>query len=115
LHFIFPSDGSHLLEQDSDAYKTTVKKQIKDWQTSLSHRKNQEWVIAHVVRSDARNPTSNFFQMKSNVLDKIRADFNTDKKDRCVLAGRFQGCDFDYLEMCAACVARSQGQPCSLG
>lgn len=70
--------------EDSDAYKTTVKKQIKDWQTSLSHRKNQEWVIVYVVRSDARNPTTNFFQMKSNVLDKIRADFNTDKKDRCV-------------------------------
>jgi hypothetical protein len=70
--------------EDSDAYKTTAKKQIKDWQTSLSHRKNQEWVIVHVVRSDARNAATNFFQIKSNVLDKIRADFNTDKRDRCV-------------------------------
>ncbi|KAI0256634.1 trafficking protein particle complex subunit 10 [Lactifluus subvellereus] len=70
--------------EDSDTYKATVRKQIKDWQTSLNHRKNQEWVIAHVVRSDARNVSTNFFQMKSNVLDKIRADFNTDKRDRCV-------------------------------
>lgn len=116
LHLISPSDGSHLLEQDSDAYKTTVKKQIKDWQAALSHRKNQEWVIVHVVRSDARNPTTNFFQIKSNVLDKIRADFNTDKKDRYVLTGwSLQCCDFNYLEMRAACVARSQGQSCSLG
>ena len=84
LHRTSSSNSLHLLEQDSDAYKTTVRKQIKDWQTSLSHRKNQEWVIVHVVRSDARNAATNFFQIRSNVLDKIRADFNTDKKDRCV-------------------------------
>ncbi len=116
LCLISSSDSLRLFEQDSDAYKTTVKKQIKDWQTSLSHRKNQEWVIVHVVRSDARNPTMNFFQIKSNVLDKIRADFNTDKKDRCVLAVlSLQCCDFDYLEMRTARVARCQGQPCGLG
>ncbi|KAH9063497.1 trafficking protein particle complex subunit 10 [Lactarius vividus] len=70
--------------EDSDAYKATAKKQIKDWQTSLNHRKSQEWIIIHILRSDTRNPSSNFFQMKGNVLDKIRADFNTDKRDRCV-------------------------------
>ncbi|KAI0306635.1 hypothetical protein B0F90DRAFT_1691802 [Multifurca ochricompacta] len=70
--------------EDSDAYKATARKQIKDWQASLSHRKNQEWIIVHVVRSDARNVSTNFFQMKGNVLDKIKAEFNTDKRDRCV-------------------------------
>ena len=106
----------YALEQDSDAYKTTAKKQIKDWQTSLSHRKNQEWVIVHVVRSDARNAATNFFQIKSNVLDKIRADFNTDKRERCVLTIlSLQCCDFDYLEVRTACMARSQGQSCCLG
>jgi hypothetical protein len=70
--------------EDSDTYKATAKKQIKDWQTSLNHRKNQEWIIVHILRSDTRNASSNFFQMKGSVLDKIRADFNTDKRDRCV-------------------------------
>lgn len=70
--------------EDSDTYKNTAKKQIKDWQTSLNHRKSQEWIIVHVLRSDTRNASSNFFQMKGNILDKIRADFNTDKRDRCV-------------------------------
>ncbi|KAI9446516.1 trafficking protein particle complex subunit 10 [Lactarius indigo] len=70
--------------EDSDTYKATAKKQIKDWQTSLNHRKSQEWIIVHILRSDTRNASSNFFQMKGNLLDKIRADFNTDKRDRCV-------------------------------
>ena len=29
-------------------------------------------------------PTSNFFQLKGSVLDKIRTDFNVDKRDRLV-------------------------------
>ncbi|KAI0288169.1 trafficking protein particle complex subunit 10 [Russula brevipes] len=70
--------------EDSDTYKSAVRKQIKDWKTSLSHRKNQEWIIVNVVRSDARHVATNFFQIKSNVLDKIRTDFNTEKRDRCV-------------------------------
>lgn len=116
LHLVSSFDGLRLFEQDSDAYKTTVKKQIKDWQTSLSHRKNQEWVIVHVVRSDARNAATNFFQIKSNVLDKIRADFNTDKRERCVSTILLlQCCDSDYLEVHTACVAGSQGQSCRLG
>ena len=79
-------------------YKTTARKQIKDWQTSLSHRKNQEWIIVHVVRSDARNVATNFFQIKSNVLDKIRAEFNVDKRDRCVSLSRWlQRRNFDCL------------------
>ncbi|KAI9510228.1 trafficking protein particle complex subunit 10 [Russula earlei] len=70
--------------EDGDTYKSTVKKQIKDWQMLLSHRKNQEWIVVQVVRSNARNVSKNIFQIKSKVLDKIRADFNTDKRDRCV-------------------------------
>ncbi|KAI0273565.1 trafficking protein particle complex subunit 10 [Gloeopeniophorella convolvens] len=70
--------------EDGDIYKATVRKQIKDWLASFGYRKNQEWIIVHVVRSDNRNVSTNFFQMKSNVLDRIRADFNTDKRDRCV-------------------------------
>lgn len=70
--------------EDNDLYKTTVKKQIKDWHSSISQRKNQEWIIVHVVRSDVKTTDRKFFNMKSSVLDKIKADFNIDKRDRCV-------------------------------
>jgi trafficking protein particle complex subunit 10 len=70
--------------QDTETYKNTVKKQIKDWHTPVSQRKNQEWLIVHIVRPDAKATGARLFQVKSSVLDKIKADFNVDKKDRCV-------------------------------
>ncbi|KIJ69219.1 hypothetical protein HYDPIDRAFT_80628 [Hydnomerulius pinastri MD-312] len=70
--------------EDNETYRTTVKKQIKDWQTSVMSRKNQEWLIVHVVRPDAKIVDRKFFTMKGSVLDKIKADFNVDKRDRCV-------------------------------
>lgn len=70
--------------EDAETYKTTVKKQIKDWQTSVNQRKNQEWLIIHVVRPDSKNVDRKFFSMKGSVLDKIKGDFNIDKRDRCV-------------------------------
>ncbi|KAH7889469.1 trafficking protein particle complex subunit 10 [Phlebopus sp. FC_14] len=70
--------------EDNEIYRTTVKKQIKDWQTSVTQRKNQEWLIVHVVRPDAKIVDRKFFNMKGSVLDKMKADFNVDKRDRCV-------------------------------
>ncbi|KAG1827035.1 trafficking protein particle complex subunit 10 [Suillus subaureus] len=70
--------------EDNDSYKANVKKQIKDWHSAISQRKNQEWIIVHVVRSDIKTTDRKFFNMKSSVLDKIKADFNIDKRDRCV-------------------------------
>lgn len=71
-------------DTDIDTYRTTVKKQIKDWHTAITTRKNQEWLILHVVRPDARLPSGNFFQMKGSVLEKMKADFNVEKRDRFV-------------------------------
>ncbi|KAI0341805.1 hypothetical protein BDW22DRAFT_1377071 [Trametopsis cervina] len=70
--------------EDTETYRNTVKKQIKDWHSSVTQRKNQEWLIIHIVRPDAKSTGARIFQMKTSVLDKIRADFNVDKKDRCV-------------------------------
>ncbi|KAG6376390.1 trafficking protein particle complex subunit 10 [Boletus reticuloceps] len=70
--------------EDNEVYRATVKRQIKDWQTSVLPRKNQEWLIVHVVRPDTKVVDRKFFNMKSSVLDKIKADFNVDKRDRCV-------------------------------
>ena len=69
--------------EDADAYKATVKKQIKDWHNLVSTKRHQEWLILHVVRPD-RTLTGNFFAMRSNVTDKIRADFNVGKRERLV-------------------------------
>ncbi|PCH38130.1 hypothetical protein WOLCODRAFT_64398 [Wolfiporia cocos MD-104 SS10] len=70
--------------EDNDIYKNAIKKQIKDWHMSVSQRKNQEWLIVHIVRPDEKTAQGRIFQMKASVLDKIRADFNSDKRDRCV-------------------------------
>ena len=67
-------------------YKNTVRKQIKDWHGTVAQRKNQEWLILLVVRPDARTNPGGFFAMKSSVLDKIKADFNSGKRDRfCII------------------------------
>ncbi|KAJ3796702.1 trafficking protein particle complex subunit 10 [Lentinula aff. detonsa] len=69
---------------DLEAYRATVKKQIKEWHATVTSRKNQEWLILHVVRADTRAQSGAFFTLKGSVLDKVRADFNTDKRERCV-------------------------------
>lgn len=73
-------------------YKATVRRQIKDWLSIVGQRKNQEWLILLVVRQDARaSAAANFFQIKSNVLERIKTDFNTDKRDRCIQITWSQG------------------------
>ena len=70
--------------KDSEAYRAQTRKQIKEWHASVTQRKNQEWLIVHVVRPDQSVAQGRLFQMKTSVLDKVKADFNLDKKDRCV-------------------------------
>lgn len=72
--------------QDSEAYKGSVKKQIKDWHTTVAQRKHQEWLILNVVGPEVRPNPSGLLKMRGTVLDRIKADFNVDKKDRCVAA-----------------------------
>ncbi|THH29639.1 hypothetical protein EUX98_g4553 [Antrodiella citrinella] len=69
---------------DADTYKNTVKKQIRDWHATVAQRKNQEWLIIHVIRPDSKAASQKLFQIKTSVLDKIKGDFNMDKRDRCV-------------------------------
>lgn len=82
--FVYINLTPSISGQDNETYKINTKKQIKDWHTTVSQRKNQEWLIVHVVRPDARTAAGGFFQMKGTVLDKIKADFNVDKRDRYV-------------------------------
>ncbi|GJJ15396.1 hypothetical protein Clacol_009672 [Clathrus columnatus] len=77
--------------EDTDVYKATVRRQIKDWLSIVNQRKNQEWLILLVIRPDNRTPAQGFFAIKGNVLERLRADFNTDKRDRCVQLTWSQG------------------------
>ncbi|KAL7418117.1 trafficking protein particle complex subunit 10 [Mrakia frigida] len=85
--------------EDADTYKSTVKKQLKDWLSLVSQRKNQEWIIVLVVKPDPTTgtvksaspaPTSAAGRLfrGGSVLDKIRGDFNVGKRDRCVQLSR---------------------------
>jgi hypothetical protein len=65
----------------------TVKKQIKDWHNAVSSRKNQEWLILHLVKGETPAQSGGkLFQLKGSVLDKLRTDFNQDKRDRCFVS-----------------------------
>ncbi|KAG9285997.1 hypothetical protein G9A89_022673 [Geosiphon pyriformis] len=70
---------------DNETYRQTVRKQIRDWHTTVSSKKNQEWLIVYVTKHDTiRNAAAKYFNMKGTVFDKIKADFNTSRRDRCV-------------------------------
>ncbi|KAG6865627.1 hypothetical protein C0991_000914 [Blastosporella zonata] len=72
----------YVVNTDLEGYRTTVKKQIKDWHSDVTARKNQEWLIVHIINPKVQTATTNFF--KGTVLEKIRADFNIEKRERCV-------------------------------
>lgn len=74
--------------KDPDVYRGVVKKQIKDWLSIVTQRKNQEWLLLQVLRPEARLATGGggFFAMKGSILDRMKADFNTDKRDRYCLS-----------------------------
>lgn len=90
--------------KDADTYKNTVKKQIKDWHTAVTQRKNHEWLVVHIVRPDSKTGASKLFQLRSSVLDKIKADFNSDKRDRFVfLCSRGADNPWHKLDACSWC------------
>ncbi|CDH50087.1 hypothetical protein RO3G_08432 [Lichtheimia corymbifera JMRC:FSU:9682] len=68
--------------EDNDTYKNRVKKQIKTWVDMCNMKKNQEWMIVFVAGQDAKR-SNNYLGLKTTVYDKIRADFNQGKRDRC--------------------------------
>ncbi|TIA87478.1 hypothetical protein E3P99_03135 [Wallemia hederae] len=72
---------------DNEQYKSTTKNQIKNWLATISSRKRQEWIIVLLTTSSITK-SNNIFKIKTGVIDKIKMDFNTDKKDRCVQVSR---------------------------
>lgn len=60
-----------------------MRRQLQDWRGSISYQFQQDWLIVLVSTPDAAAGNKKRFQMKGNVMDKLRADFNSDKRDRC--------------------------------
>lgn len=72
-----------LKDNDLETYKNELKRHVKDWHTSVSSRKHQEWLILQIIRPDqSRAQPGKLFQMKNSVLDKLRTEFNIEKRDR---------------------------------
>lgn len=74
LHLLF------VASDDNEAYRITLRPQIREWLNAVQSRKLQEWLIVHVT-SQKTGPAK-FYQRKGSVFDKIRADFNVSKRDR---------------------------------
>lgn len=72
-----------MLPQDNEAYRATVRTQIREWLDSVTAKYHQEWLIVHVT--SGKGSGAKFYQRKSAIVDKIKADFNVGKKDRQVL------------------------------
>ena len=70
----------HVIAQDNDVYRSTVRQQIREWMDLLLAKRQYEWLIVHVTAS--KTGPKKFYQTKGSVYDKIRADFNTGKRDR---------------------------------
>ncbi|KEP53205.1 TRAPPC10 domain protein [Rhizoctonia solani 123E] len=77
--------------EDADTYKNVVRRQLKDWVASVTtqSKRDQEWLIVLVHISSpgqdaAGSGGKRLFQMKGNVIDRMRADFTLAKRDRCV-------------------------------
>ncbi|KAI8636445.1 Cullin family-domain-containing protein [Parasitella parasitica] len=67
--------------EDSELYKTNVKRNIRHWVEMIQAKKNQEWLIVYVADTEAKR-ANNYLGLKASVYDKIRTDFNPPKQDR---------------------------------
>ncbi|KAF9911607.1 hypothetical protein BX616_010548 [Lobosporangium transversale] len=65
--------------EDNETYRTTVKQQIRDWINLITSKKNQEWLIVHISSQESARAAK---FLRASVLDRIKADFNTGKRDR---------------------------------
>lgn len=78
---------------DTEIYKTSVRKALREWikantppSQSSGAANNQEnhdafeWMILHVVLPDLQNNAAWPYKTSTNVLDKIRSDFNSSSR-----------------------------------
>lgn len=63
-------------------YRATLRHQIREWLDTITARHHQEWLVVHVTHNG--RGAAKFYQRKGTVVDKIKADFNVGKRDRCI-------------------------------
>ncbi|KNE90274.1 hypothetical protein PSTG_16267 [Puccinia striiformis f. sp. tritici PST-78] len=70
---------------DHEAYKTIVKQEIRTWLDTVQAN-HSEWLIVHVSTAPKLNlsTTAGIFRSKTGLLDKLKADFNPQKIERCI-------------------------------
>ncbi|GAA6024476.1 hypothetical protein JCM10207_004507 [Rhodosporidiobolus poonsookiae] len=95
LHVLF------VVCDDNEVYRATLRSQIREWLDTVTAKQHQEWLIVHVT--SGRGGVAKFYQRKGAIVDKIKADFNVGKKDRCIQA--VQGASADdptaWAEFCS--------------
>lgn len=71
-------------DDDLEVYRTILKKEVKDWHSSIITKKNSEWLILQIVRppDPSRAASRNVFRLQGTVQSKLKADFNGDDRDR---------------------------------
>lgn len=68
--------------QDNEVYRASIRTQIREWLDTITAKHHQEWLIVHVT--SGKGGVAKFYQRKGAIVDKIKADFNTGKRDRCI-------------------------------
>ncbi|GAA5906420.1 hypothetical protein JCM8208_004655 [Rhodotorula glutinis] len=76
LHLLF------VVCDDNEVYRATLRHQIREWLDTITARHHQEWLVVHVTHNG--RGAAKFYQRKGTVVDKIKADFNVGKRDRCI-------------------------------
>ena len=79
---------------DNDVYRSTIRAQVRDWLDGVASRRSPEWLIVLVAvganeglagaTAAGASGGSKFYSRRGAVIDKLRADFNVGKRDRCV-------------------------------
>ena len=73
--------------EDQEEYKSKYKRQIQVWLDqlqSLSAKRVQEWLIVYVSKEPVTSNTRSLLTNKNSALDRLKSDFNTGKRDRCL-------------------------------
>ncbi|GAA5999266.1 transport protein particle complex II subunit TRS130 [Rhodotorula paludigena] len=76
LHLLF------VVCDDNEVYRASIRTQIREWLDTITAKHHQEWLIVHVT--SGKGGVAKFYQRKGAIVDKIKADFNTGKRDRCI-------------------------------
>ncbi|CAI2180057.1 6002_t:CDS:2 [Funneliformis geosporum] len=68
---------------DNEKYRQIVKNKIREWLNIVDSKRKQEWLIVYVTKQETMRNAARYF-MKGTVFDKIKADFNSSRRERCV-------------------------------